>query len=280
MEENRVNVEPSVTVNNLYYSMDITDENIKNYVDRYFIQLEDFRTRDGAGSLPPIGEWDVSRVTNMSRLFEGRDMDVLDIGNWNVSSVTNMSYMFNNCEFLKYFDEHSYLWDVSSVTDMSYMFNNCKSLEFLFIGNWNVSSVTNMSYMFNNCESLDRFYLSHAEGLSRIWNVSNVIDMSYMFNNCKLLISIVGLIHWDVSNVENMSYMFNGCTRMDDINLSSWQVKKVKNWDHMFDGTPIEENYPHQPDFYSHALSSMHAGKRRTKQKRRRRRTKRNHLRV
>ena len=47
--------------------------------------------------------WDVSRVTDMSDLFDrpaGRNDDNTfndDIGGWNTSSVTNMSGMFGGC---------------------------------------------------------------------------------------------------------------------------------------------------------------------------------------
>ena len=42
----------------------------------------------------PISEWDVSRVTDMSRLFEGATSFDGDISKWDVSSVTDMSLMF------------------------------------------------------------------------------------------------------------------------------------------------------------------------------------------
>jgi surface protein len=67
------------------------------------------------------------------------------IGNWNVSSVTDMRYMFR---WATSFNQPVGDWDVSSVKDMSEMFSHASSFN-QPIGNWNISSVTDMSYMFS-----------------------------------------------------------------------------------------------------------------------------------
>lgn len=52
----------------------------------------------------PIGEWNVSRVTDFSHVFSDRRNHRMrahfheDIGNWDVSSGTDFSYMFYHCE--------------------------------------------------------------------------------------------------------------------------------------------------------------------------------------
>ena len=58
------------------------------------------------------------------------------IGNWDVSNVTDMSYMFAN-NYL--FNQDISYWDVSSVTDMSWI---CLCMHTSFnqpIGDWDVS---------------------------------------------------------------------------------------------------------------------------------------------
>ena len=42
----------------------------------------------------PIGNWDVSNVTNMRNMFGCAKAFNQPIGNWDVSSVTDMSLMF------------------------------------------------------------------------------------------------------------------------------------------------------------------------------------------
>ena len=51
-------------------------------------------------STKPIGNWDVSNVTNMSGMFEGAKSFNQDISNWDVSNVTNMISMFVIAEHL------------------------------------------------------------------------------------------------------------------------------------------------------------------------------------
>ena len=42
----------------------------------------------------PIGEWDVSGVTDMYRIFYDNTAFNQPIGNWDVSGIIDMSYMF------------------------------------------------------------------------------------------------------------------------------------------------------------------------------------------
>ena len=42
----------------------------------------------------PIENWEVSRITNMSGLFSGKQGFNRDVSSWNTSGVTDMSHMF------------------------------------------------------------------------------------------------------------------------------------------------------------------------------------------
>ncbi|KAL7504907.1 hypothetical protein ACHAXN_002432 [Cyclotella atomus] len=72
----------------------------------------------------PIGIWCVSRVKDMSGLFQNAPDFNEDLW-WDTSSVTTMKRMFQGA---KSFNQDLSDWDVSSVTDMSYMFH--RSLSF------------------------------------------------------------------------------------------------------------------------------------------------------
>ena len=65
-------------------------------------------------------DWDVSKVTDMDRAFDGRDVFNVDISNWDVSSVTNMSSMFF---YATSFNQSLSNWDISSVINMQEMFS-------------------------------------------------------------------------------------------------------------------------------------------------------------
>jgi surface protein len=161
-----------------------------------------------------ISNWDVSKVTDMSHMFQGTvNFDGLGLDAWDVSSVTNMNQMFFESV---HFNGDLSRWDVRNVTDMSYMFEGAFAFQGGDLSGWDVSSVTNMSNMF--CEAL-----SFNGDLSR-WDVSSVTNMSDMFH--KALNFNGDLSRWDVSSVTNMGYMFKeACSFNGDI--SRWRHKQV-----------------------------------------------------
>ena len=170
-------------------------------------------------SVSNISEWDVSNVTNMSRLFLHTRYFNEDISNWDVSNVTDMSSMFTGNEI---FNQDISNWDTRNVTDMSNMFAGCNKFN-QDISTWNVSKVTNMEGMFSGAS-----IFSHDIGN---WDVSNVTDMSSMFlSTLQFNHDISG---WDVSKVTDMQGMFayNSTFNQD---ISSWNVGRVENMASMF----------------------------------------------
>ena len=111
----------------------------------------------------PIGNWDVSNVTNMGGMFFGNSTFNQPIGKWDVSSVTDMGTMFYAATA---FNQPIGNWDVSNVTDMGTMFTGpgipkigeeaaTAILVNSFnqdISSWDVSNVTNMYGMFDHSD--------------------------------------------------------------------------------------------------------------------------------
>ena len=111
----------------------------------------------------PIGLWDVSDVTDMSRLFGKAEKSHFgttqlttensfhpavhfddDISKWDVSSVTNMDGMFFGA--MRFKGDIS-KWDVSSVVNMGDMFRGAARFN-ICLSKWDVSSATDMKGMF------------------------------------------------------------------------------------------------------------------------------------
>ena len=74
----------------------------------------------------PIGEWDVSRVTDMNRMFNELAYFNQSLSKWDVSRVFDMEGMFNSAIS---FNQDLSKWDVSRVTGMQGMFFNASSFQ-------------------------------------------------------------------------------------------------------------------------------------------------------
>jgi surface protein len=140
-----------------------------------------------------LSNLDVSKVTNMSNLFEKFDFKKainknynIDITNWNVSNVTNMNSMFKDCET---FNQDLNKWNVSNVTDMSYMFNNCT----IFNNNdkkltWKVKLNTKLTDIFSGCSLIIKKNTKNEIEPSKIsisltdgsWRVSSYPSIKYV----------------------------------------------------------------------------------------------------
>jgi surface protein len=70
-----------------------------------------------------INTWDVSKITDMSNLFEDKTEFNHNLSNWQTSQVLNMSGMFKNCSK---FNRDISAWDVDNVVNFTDMFQNSK----------------------------------------------------------------------------------------------------------------------------------------------------------
>ena len=102
----------------------------------------------------PIGNWDVSGMTDLSYMFcgdkshsryvPGAETFNGDISKWDVGLATTMLGMFQGATA---FNRDISKWDVGRVTDMRWMFYNAKAFEQTLCGAW-LSSTASQSQMF------------------------------------------------------------------------------------------------------------------------------------
>ena len=201
-----------------------------------------------------LSGWDLSGVTDISRLWEGCDnltsidlsyVDLSDLSSLNdifkgneklveinleeskiSSKVTDMSAIFQNCSSLTTLNLSNF--NATNVTDMSRMLQGCSSLTNLNLSSFNTSKVTNMNSMFSWCTSLTSLDLSS-------FNTSNVTSMNNMFNRCTSLTNL-DLSSFDTSSVTDMFSMFAYCSSLTSLNLSSFNTSNVTNMSSMFIG--------------------------------------------
>jgi len=162
-----------------------------------------------------IGNWDVSSVTDMTRVFVSSQSFNQPIGNWDTSSVTTMERMFNDS---RAFNQPIGNWDTSSVTTMSQMFDNARAFN-QPIGNWDTSSVTTMYQMFNESLVFNQNIGS--------WNTSSVNNTYRMFSQASAFNQDIG--DWDVSSVTNMRDMFYLSTAFNQ-DIGDWDVSNTTDF--------------------------------------------------
>ena len=145
----------------------LTDDNIHQVVNDW---CEGGKSKENIEAMyGHISKWDVSRVTNMSKLFHIKEYFNDNISEWDVSNVQSMKCMF---EGAKSFNQPLNNWNVSNVEDMSDMFYYACSFN-QPLNNWNVSNVTEMTSMFECAKSFNQSLKN--------WDVSSVTDMRCMF---------------------------------------------------------------------------------------------------
>lgn len=212
-----------------YYYDDIIDDTsindknihqcVRDYIYGYYKNLPKILIDETTSSPIPIGEWNVSQVTDMSYLFAG------------ITRIYNVEK-----DEWEEFNENLNDWDVSNVNDMTAMFYYCKFFKSP-LNNWEVSNVINMSYMFAYC----KFFNSDINS----WDVSNVTNMNNMFFNC--LQFNKPLNNWNVSNCINFDEMFydnDGSDMNFCQNLSNWRIKDDASMEDIFSSRMRREYYP------------------------------------
>lgn len=201
-----------------------------------------------------LGNIDTSLITDMSELFMGsKRMTFNGINKWDVSKVTNMSKMFKEC----YTFNISLSFDTSNVIDMSEMLYRCcnfnKPLKL------NTKKVKNMSYMFYHCFNFNQpldFDTSNVVNMNAMFcgckhfnqpldfDTKNVTDMSYMLSGCKKFnkpiifntnkVTNINYILYDCKSF-NQSLYFTSIYKADTIIINNKNNLKIKNLPHLKD---------------------------------------------
>ena len=158
-----------------------------------------------------LSDIDVSELNDLSSIFDGLKIEVVDISGWDTSNVTTMAYTFAECEDIKKIIGIENL-DVSKLQSANAMFYGCQNLVELDLTNWNPIL------------------------LKTAWN---------MFSYCSNLKNIKNIENWQLPNIQDVAYMFYKCTKLD-VDLSNWDLTNIKD-DFLkagiVDGSGITENH-------------------------------------
>jgi surface protein len=100
--------------------------------------------------LSGISNWNVSNVTNMSKMFFSSNFNG-DLSNWNVSKVTDFSAMFASSSFA---NDTIFKWDVRSGTDFTSMFASASNFT-TNLRYWNITSGATLTEMFLQTDNIE-----------------------------------------------------------------------------------------------------------------------------
>jgi surface protein len=204
----------------------------------------------------PIGNWDVSNVTDMSYMFHGATSFNQSIDNWDVSNVTNMGYMFYQAES---FNQPIGSWNVSIVINMYFMFygtNYSSSNYDNLLQGWSqltlqpgvVFDIPNTNF----CTStearqliIDNFgWIISDEGYESCFTPITDTNFKEAINTCLSTNPIDGMCsdseygvmpNWDVSQVTDMSNAFQDRDNFN-VDISYWDVSNVNSMRQTFKG--------------------------------------------
>lgn len=203
-----------------------------------------------------VSQWDVSNVTEMTRMFASSRIKSFDGSMWDTSKCKNFSELFNSCYSLQSVKLDG--WNFNSTKDynstygpfyamftstalteislsnvvtdqvssMYGMFSGATKVTSLDLSSFDTRNVTTFKYMFNNCSGLTSLDLSS-------FDTPRVDDMSNMFQNCRGLTSL-DVSSFDTSNVTTLYYTFGYCSGLTSLDLSSWNTSNCTNVSYMF----------------------------------------------
>jgi surface protein len=215
-----------------------------------------------------MNDWDVSKVTDMTDLFKGKNLFNANITNWITSSVTSFKGMFQSAGS---FNQSITRWDTSSATDMSYMFwgsglnasiadwdvSNVKNMAFMFaaagrfdgdLSKWDTGLVTSMQSMFEvgqystifNNPSIGNWNTSSVQTMSRMFSITypNSLNCVYRHTEKSKFAQDVLNWTWDLQSVTSMYAMFT-CSLFNSAAIRNWNVRSDADTRSMFGDTPL-----------------------------------------
>ena len=165
----------------------------------------------------PLDLWDMSSATNLQTMFAYSSFNQ-NINSWNVSNVTNFTNTLAYCSF----NQPLNLWTLNTLqpVNLQGMFESNNAFN-QNIGSWNTQAVTNMRYMFDDCPTFNN------GGSNSIgsWNTSAVTQMTNMFFNATSFNQDIS--DWDVNQVSNFTNFMTSVTLSTtnyDLLLVDWEA--------------------------------------------------------
>ena len=177
----------------------------------------------------PIGNWNVSNVTNMSGMFFKAKSFNQPIGKWNVSNVTNMKYMFFDTNY----NQNELDWTLlqtKNVEDNTTLVHVIDEL----ITMWPITKTREEIYITATCHELTESSKYYDDNDEEWYNNTTTIDFFYLndegsrfdFDDLEEILDVEPEYHWEMNSGDEQDFSYNDCgiTKNDD------EFKRIKKW--------------------------------------------------
>lgn len=219
-------------------------------VDDY---LEAFLTGTLRGKRHDLTQWNVSAITDFSRVFDVRRnpnatyFNDPGIAFWDVSNAVTMNKFFRGAAA---FDQDLQRWKTDQVQDFELAFADATAFRGRGLNEWNTANAVTMQGMFwgasSMAEDLDQWVTSKVttfqdmfrgalvfNGKVVSWDTSAAVSLDSMFQDAQLFRQDIG--QWKTNKVTDMSSMLSGAALFNR-DLSGWDVSNVQSMARMFQG--------------------------------------------
>jgi surface protein len=176
----------------------------------------------GANSFnsPSVRDWDVSKVTDISAIFQNCTLFNQDISKWDTRSLNWIPSAFQNA---RNFNANISFWNTSSINQsMSSTFEGATSFN-KDLNRWDTSSVPSFISTFRNATLFN--------GNVSTWNTSSATSLQQMFDGATNFNGNIST--WNTSRVTNMFATFQNTLKFNQ-NISTWNTSRVTNMGQTF----------------------------------------------
>ena len=191
----------------------LNTDNVEN-MDGFFSECKNIKD-DHLSSL------NTQNIVKMNYMFQGSDLQDLDLSLLNTNKVKDMTGFFANCKNIT--NEHLSSLNSKYVINMSELFEKCD------LTNINVSLLYTKKVKYMN-SMFSGTILTNTDFSS--FDTNQVIDMELMFSYCQSMTDI-NFSHFNTHNVIKMNKMFYDCS-LENIDISSFDVKNLLDIKQMF----------------------------------------------
>ena len=165
-------------------------------------------------TLTGFKDWDVSKVTDISGMFQNQYASNPDVSDWITSSLYSANAAFRKCHN---FDQDLSKWDVSNLRYASGMFSETYRFKGSGISDWVTTKLEYASFMFRKAYSFNQ---------PLNWNTDEVATMERMFEQAYSFNQNIS--NFKTSKLKNINNMLRDAVSFNHP-LNNWDVSTVDN---------------------------------------------------